>query len=409
MAKERLFNRGRFTFVGAGIFGKTVVDTKKLNDEWSRTRLNFGVKVGTNTQFLNAEFMHSDKVKKVKLFGSDGEQFEVNLSDTGNEDVINRVADFSKITVDLETDKEIKDQYYSLFYKIRNHENKEEQTQDDIDKIKEYREQIKELSANIKQFVHMKDVIQYINDNQEVINKNKIRVTGDVKVNYYNGKARLNFIPKNFKLLVADTDTIEELRVNIDIFFDRESIDNDTKEQKMYINGYVGDVVKKAEKLFPTQIVFDYSRVDMENAQQKALVDYMTAFFVEDVKSKKKLYKLPVICSVVNGAEVVEFSMDTLTDRQKTAIALGLAKLDDYKPKGNIFGDRVTFTKLMNADLALSPEGTVEAMDLDDLFAYLPSDDSDKKVDEVKEEKPKEEESKSKEPNQDEIMRALFG
>lgn len=406
---EKFFNRARFVFTGAPIFGKESIDTRKLSDtsEWSRTRLNFGVKANNDTQFLNAEFMHSDKVKKVKLFSKDNESFEVNLCDTDNKDVLDKVADFSKITVDLETDKEVKDNYYSLLFKIRNHEIKEEMTEEDIKKVAEYKEQIKEFSANIKQFAHMKDVIDYISVNKETISKHKIKVTGDIKVNYYNGKSRLNFVPKNFKLLVGDNiDEIkEELMVYMDIFFDRDSIDDDKKENKVYINGYVGEVVKKADKLFPTQVIFDYSRADLENEQQKALVEFLKSFF--EVKSKKVLYRLPVICSIVNGAEVVEFDESQLTDKQRTAIALGLAKLEDYKPKGNIFGERINFIKVTQPDLKLSPEGTMESIDLDELVDYLPSDDSDKKLDDVKEEK--KEEKKEEEVNQSDMMRMLFG
>lgn len=408
---EKFFNKARFIFTGAPIFGKESIDTRKLSDtsEWSRTRLNFGVKANNDTQFLNAEFMHSDKVKKVKLFSKDNESFEVNLCDTDNKDVLDKVADFSKITVDLETDKEVKDNYYSLLFKIRNHEIKEEMTEEDIKKIAEYKEQIKEFSANIKQFAHMKDVIDYISVNKETISKHKIKVTGDVKVNYYNGKSRLNFVPKNFKLLVGDNiDEIkEELMVYMDIFFDRDSIDDDKKENKVYINGYVGETIKKADKLMPTQVIFDYSKANLEDERQKALVEFVKGFF--EVKNKKALHRLPIICQVINGAEIVEFDESQLTDKQKTAIALGLAKLDDYKPKGNIFGERINFIRLIQPDLRLSPEGTLESIDLEDLPSYLPSDDSDKKVEDMKVENDKEDEKKDKEIDQSAMMRELFG
>ena len=122
MAKERMFDRGRFVFIGEPVFGRdNVVTTAKLNSksEWSRTRLNFGVKVGNNTQFLNTEYIHSDKIKTVKLFDKEGNGFEVKLDDTANPMHLDKVGDFSKITVNLETDKEVKKQYYSLLFRRR--------------------------------------------------------------------------------------------------------------------------------------------------------------------------------------------------------------------------------------------------------------------------------------------------
>ena len=409
MAKERMFNDGKFVFVGEPVFGKdNVVTIAKLNaqSEWSRTRLNFGVKAGNNTQFLSTEYLHSDKVKTVKLFDKEGNGFDVKLDETSKESLLEKVADFSKITVNLELDQEVKNQYYSLIFRRRNHEMKDEPTQEDLDKIKEYTEQLKEFSNNVNQFVHMKDFIKFINANQEIIKGHKIKVTGNVRSNYYNGKNRLQFIPKTVEF--AKEDAREELTVNLDIFFDRDSIDDDKKEKKMYINGYVGERIKKSDKLIPTQIIFDYTKADLENEQQKGLVEFVKGFF--NVKGKKTLYKLPVECQVINGAEVVEFDESHLTDTQRTGIALGLYKLEQFKPKGNLYGDRVNFIRLIKPDLSIAKDGAIESIDIDDLPNYMLADDSDKTIDEIKKEdkEDKVEESKQ-EDNADDMMKMLFG
>ncbi|MBS5307680.1 hypothetical protein [Clostridium sp.] len=406
MAKERMFDRGRFVFIGEPVFGRdNVVTTAKLNSksEWSRTRLNFGVKVGNNTQFLNTEYIHSDKIKTVKLFDKEGNGFEVKLDDTANPMHLDKVGDFSKITVNLETDKEVKKQYYSLLFRRRNHEIKADKTTEDEDKIKEYTEQLKEFSSNVVQFVHIKDFIKFINSNQEVIKGNKIKVTGDVKSNYYNGKNRLQFIPSSVEF--APEDSKEELTVHLDIFFDRDSIDDDKKEKKMYINGYIGERIKKADKLIPTQIIFDYSKANLEDENQNNLVEFVKGFF--NVKNKKVLHRLPVICQVINGAEVVEFDESHLTKTQKTAIALGLNTLEDFKPKGNVFGDRINFIRLLQPDLKVATDGAIESIDVEDLYNYLLEDDSDKSIEDVKNND--NEESKKEEQSNDDLMKALFG
>ncbi len=406
MAKERMFDRGRFVFIGEPVFGRdNVVTTAKLNSksEWSRTRLNFGVKVGNNTQFLNTEYIHSDKIKTVKLFDKEGNGFEVKLDDTANPMHLDKVGDFSKITVNLETDQEVKKQYYSLLFRRRNHEIKADKTTEDEDKIKEYTEQLKEFSSNVVQFVHIKDFIKFINSNQEVIKGNKVKVTGDVKSNYYNGKNRLQFIPSTVEFVSADTR--EELTVHLDIFFDKDSIDDDKKEKKMYINGYVGERIKKADKLIPTQIIFDYSKANLEDENQNNLVEFVKGFF--NVKNKKVLHRLPVICQVINGAEVVEFDESHLTKTQKTAIALGLNTLEDFKPKGNVFGDRINFVRLLQPDLKVATDGAIESIDVEDLYNYLLEDDSDKSIEDVKNND--NEESKKEEQSNDDLMKALFG
>lgn len=405
VANENLFRRGTFKFIGESIFGRdNVVTTAKLSpkSEWSRTRLNFGVKKDNDTQFLSTEYIHSDKVTKTKLFDKEGNGFDVVWADTNKQSTIDRVADYNKITINLETDQDVKKEYYSLIFKIRNHEMKKEKTQDDLDKIKEYTEQLKEFSNNVHKFAHMKDVIKFINDNQEIIKSHKVRVTGDVKSNYYNGKNNLQYIPTNIELVTNDTDS--ELTVNLDIFFSKDEIIDNEEEKVVYINGYVGERIKKADKLIPIQLRFDYSKADLENESQLQLVKFVKKFF--NVESESSLYKLPVVCSVVNGAEIVEFDESTLTDDQKMAIMLGMNKLEDFKPRGSIFGNRISYIKVIRPDLKVSPEGATESIELDSLPDYLLADDSDVSIKDVKDNN--KEETKENE-SADELMAKLFG
>lgn len=403
MAKN-LFKNGTFSFIGQLGFGEAPLSTKQMgSSDWNRTKLGVSVRNGSNSQFLALEYIHSDKVKTTKLFDKEGKDFDVKLEDTANPKWLKEVSDYSKITVNLELDQEVKKQYYSLIFKRRNHEIKDDKTTEDEDKIKEYTEKLKEFSSNVVQFVHIKDFIKFINSSQEVIKGNKIKVTGDVKSNYYNGKNRLQFIPSTVEFVSADTR--EELTVHLDIFFDRDSIDDDKKEKKMYINGYVGERIKKADKLIPTQIIFDYSKANLEDENQNNLVEFVKGFF--NVKNKKLLYKLPVICQVINGAEVVEFDESQLTKTQKTAIALGLNTLEDFKPKGNIFGERINFIRLIQPNLKQATEGAIESIDVEDLYNYLLEDDSDKSIEDVKNND--NEESKKEEQSNDDLMKALFG
>lgn len=405
MGKEQLFRRGTFKFVGDVVFGRdNVVTTAKLNSksEWNRTRLNFGVKKDNDTQFLTTEYIHSERFTKTRLYDKDGNEFDVSWTDTNKQNTLDKIADYSKIIVNLETDQDIKKEYYSLIFKIRNHENKKEKSQDDLDKIKEYTEQLKEFSNNVHKFAHMKDVIEFINSNQEVIKKYKVKVTGNTKSNYYNDKNNLQYIPNNIELVANDVDS--ELTVSLDIFFSKDEIIDNEEEKVVYINGYIGEKIKKADKLIPIQLRFDYSKADLTNESQLQLVEFVKKFF--NVEGESSLYKLPVICSVVNGAEIVEFDESTLTDDQKMAIMLGMNKIEDFKPKGSIFGNRINYIKVIRPDLKVSPEGATESIELDNLLDYLLADDSDISIKDVKGDN--KEETKENEST-DELMAKLFG
>ena len=56
-------------------------------------------------------------------------------------------------------------------------------------------------------------------------------------------------------------------------------------------------------------------------------------------------------CVMLNGAETVEFDESQLTKAQKEQIELGIRKLEDFRPTGSIFGDRVNEYRLFDPKL----------------------------------------------------------
>lgn len=406
---NNLFKNGVFNFTGVLGFGNEPLTTKKMgSSDWNKTKLGISVRNGSNSQFLSLEYIHSDKVKTTKIITKEldengkNKSIEVQLSDTYKPEIVNQAADFMKTVIDLEEDFEKKKEYTSLLFKIRNHEMKEEKTQEDLDKIKEYSEQVKELANNRIELCHMQDVIKYLNAMLPSLKGKKVRVTGQVKSNYYNGTNRLQYVPNFIELVPEDTE--EQLKVTLDFFFDKEGIDDDTKSKKMYVNGYIGEKIKKDDKLIPLQVVVDYTKINEEDEQHKMMLDFMKGIF--KVKDKKQVHKIRLIISAVNGAEVVEFSEEQLTEKQKIAISLGLNKLEDFKPRGNTYGERIQELRVINADFKNYVDGAVTAFETETLSNYLVNtdgDDKDVRESEVKSEEPKAEEKV------DDVYAKLFG
>lgn len=406
---ERLFNNSRFNFVGSVSYGKEPLSTKPMgSSKWSKTRLGVGVKNDNNMQFLNMEYIHNDSVKTCKILGKDGETFEVDLNKTTNEEVVAKASDMVKITVDLETDFEKKKEYTSLIFKVRNIEKKkpEEITDEDKTKLVEYKAQIKELATNRVEFAHMKDAIKFVNASLPVIKDYKIRVTGTVKSNFYNNKNNLQYIPSFIEIVPQDTEN--QLKAYMDVFYEEGGIEDDLSVKKMFVNGYVGEKVKKVDTLFPLSVVIDYTKIDLENAEHQMLLGFMKDIF--KITDKKQVHKIGVELNVINGSEVVEFDESCLTDQQRLAIQFGLNKIEDFKPRGNVYGEKIQELKVVKANLKAYPNGCKEVFNVDDLHLYLSKDDSDVKASDIKKEEPKEEvKEESKEQTQEEKLRALFG
>lgn len=404
---DKLFKKGRFSFIGGLYIPNEPVSTQNMGtSEWKKTRLGIGVKNDQNLQYITMDYIHSDKVKTTKLFGKDGEQFEVKLEDTTKQEIIDKVADFSKITIDLETDFEKKKEYTKLIFKKRNHEFKKEEdkTDEDREKIAEYDAQIKELANNRISFVHMKDAITFLNTALPLLKDKKLRINGDVKSNFYNGKNSLQYIPNYIEIVPDDTE--EQLEAYIDFFFDKDSLDDDKNLKKLIVNGYIGEKVKKIDKLYPLTVVVDYNKIDETNDIHKALLDVMKGYF--DITDKKQVHKMGLELNVINGAEKVEFDKSMLTDKQKTAIAVGLNKLDDFKPKGNVYGDRISELRVVKGDLSAYPNGAIEVFPVKDLEDYLYQDDSDVKVEDVTVSEPKQAKEENKEQSAEDLMKQLF-
>lgn len=408
---NKMARNGRFSFVGALTFGKDIKTTSQLGEgKWYRTRANVGVKDQQNMQFLNLEFMHEKNFESVKIFTKDSELVDIPNSMTTDENVMSNAADFLKVVIDTETDFEKKKEYTKLVFKKRNHEMKkeDEKTEEDREKIKEYSEQIKQQAENRFEFIHMKDVIDFFANNKEKLDGKKVKVTGQIKPNYYNGKTTLQYVP-NF-IEFAEDSVENGLKANIDLFYDKDSIDDDTKGKKMFVNGYIWDQVKnrdtgvKEDKLMPLTVVFDYTKTNDEDENHQMLIDFVKSTF--KILNKKYVHKNGMDINVMNGREMEEFDESKLTDGQKTAIALGMKKLEDFKPKGMVYGDRIQELKVVCPDLKAYPEGSQETeiavKELDEylMVDYVKNEDNN----EVEDNKPQQEEQ-----DQSAMMSKLFG
>lgn len=407
---DKLFRKGTFTFIGNVVTGKELVTTQKMGtSDWKKTRLNLGIKNDNNLQFLTMEYIHSDKVKTTKFFNTEGEAFDVKWEDTMKPSTLNKISEMNRIVVDLETDFEIKKEYTKLIFKKHNHEFKEEKTDEDLEKIKEYDAQIKELAVNRVEFAHVKDTIKFLEASISMIKDKKLKVTGTIKSNYYDGKNVLQYIPSRIEIVEDDTES--QLKAFIDVFYDKDGVQDDEKAKKINVFGYIGERIKKQDKLFPIVATIDYTRIDLENEQHMLLLNFMKNTF--KITDKKQVHKIGVEINIINGAEMVEFDETCLTPDQKMGIELGFNTIDDFKPKGNVYGSKIEELRVCKADLKTYPNGSVEVFATSNLIDFLALDDSDKKEEDVKTDKPQEntkEDSKqdSKQQSTEDLMKSLF-
>lgn len=226
--------------------------------------------------------------------------------------------------------------------------------EDIIKSVASYRKHVISLDGERKEFIADKDFCDYIVEHIDDIKGKRCTVTGQIRKNFYNGKVSDRFQIQNIYEIDEDNDKKKNgLSVTAEFYWTKDSIDtSDFKEEKkIRINGYTSEYISKKEgnKFVPLTIILNCSKVDFENESHVAKLGFrleQLGLELEDDKIKnnikaKNVMKNMITLSYNNGAEEVEFDESQLTATQKSKIKLGLATVDDFKPKGAIFGNRI--------------------------------------------------------------------
>ncbi|WP_025909312.1 hypothetical protein [Priestia flexa] len=342
----RLYNT--FEFVGNISIPKNADRFHKVqefNSGWTKHTINFAVQESkTNSVFVQLEGGYSQsKPNKVHSFGKGtenvkGTKLEIPWEDRLKPETVDMVADFKKIVVDYTTDEEVKEKINQLRYEIRTLEYKDELTDEEKIKVAELKKQLKEVETDRNEFIHEYDAIQFLSETLEKHKDKKFRITGSVTYSAWKGKFYRNFVPELIELVSSEEPN--KLHATVDIFFTDDSLDETDlqTEKKIYIDGYVlsYDSQVKKDQFFPQQFVINAQKLDFENEAHVKRLDFFKKTFKDNGEG---VYHLQWLVNIFRGADQVDFTEEDLTEGQKEAIALGLNKLEDFKPKGGMLGE----------------------------------------------------------------------
>lgn len=330
--------------------------------------LNFGIKESDNNMAFVEAFDGTQDVIKSK--NTDNEDIEIKWKDRFDEDVVKTVASYRKTTVDLG-----------------------------------------EEFGGRKEFISMYDAIEFIRENLPQY-KGKVTITGQMVKEWYKDKYYDKFKIQN--IYAVDDEKKNRLTIIADIYYNKDSIDKDDwkSDKKIAIDGYIQQYINKDEgtKYIPQRFVFNASKYDENNEKHQKLLDYKLKYI--DI-SAKKMQHLSWECVMINGAEMVEFDESQLTKAQKEQIELGIRKLEDFRPAGSIFGERINeyrlFDPKLTGDFADGLVDTEMSVSEFEEGLYVPVtdeklDDVVKKAEKKSEEKPVEKKTEEKPEVDDEDL-----
>lgn len=263
--------------------------------------LNFGIKVDTNIGYVTATDWKHDEIKTKNTNGDD---MTVRWADRFDEDIIKEVASSKKYVVHI---------------------------------------------GERKEFITIWDMIEYLETVLDGYDK-PITATGRFVLRPGTGKSS-DKVFREFQLqnVYAVGENYEpRLNMNLDLYYDRDSMDKRSVKDdgKIIMNCYTPQWVAAdgETKMFEIPVVFNTAVLDMTKEKHKKIYDYKMRYL--ETKSRNPVHMNWSI-GVVNGAEEVPFSIDTLTDVQREQIELGMSTLDDFRQRGSIYGQRINELRLI--------------------------------------------------------------
>jgi hypothetical protein len=325
-------------------------ETQSFPSGWDKSKLLFNIQSAENRHMLTSEGMFkADGTGTIFTFSKGevdptthekkkGEKLQIAWKDRNKPEVIEKVAEFKKLVVDLEK--------YGRRYELENALKKHQEgklTSEELDElgVVELEKALEESKKKRKEFLSEYDFTEYLNKlvSSEKIKNKVFKVSGDIIHSEYNGKFYKKLVPT--RLYLVDDSEEQTSTGQITVYYNKDSLDTGSYEttKKYYINAFVRDYDGNRKEIVPCpiQLVLDDSKED-EKANKTVKI-LKKQFEVEGDSWKEFGVKVKLL----DGAQKAEITEDMLTDFQKEMLELEAITMDEIRKEigGDVYGERV--------------------------------------------------------------------
>lgn len=366
-----------FNFTGKIALGKETdkfkpIERKEFTSKWMNTTVKFNCVSGTNRVLCMTQGGKwvDDKKNSVKTFGKSttdangnvtkGTAIEIPWAKRFDQDQIDKVAGFKKFVVDT-GDYKMRYKLQDLVEAFKNGTVTDEKIEElGIDNLDDAVAALEKSQAKRKEFVSEWDFAEYmIKVAQSDKMKDKLfNISGSYEVSYNADKDRFytNYHVNRVTLAAEDAEPKTEMK--IDFLYGENAWDDRSYEEtgKVLVNGWISyyDSNLKKSGFKPMVVVV---RED-DDKKRKAL---KRKFTCDD-----GIKQIGLTLSVIEGAEVIELTLDMVDDETREDIECGLLDWEEVKRElgGRAIGDRVS--ELRFAELTPKknvPQDTVYSAD----------------------------------------------
>ena len=292
----------RFTFCGEIVVPnkKELVTRETItfgNSSAEKLTLNLGIKHDMNCVYVNCQDF---KNKVIKTTDVNKNTIEIDWEDRFDESIIATVAPFRKYVVDL---------------------------------------------GERKEFITKWDFIEHLG-NALAGYSERIFVTGNYSISPYKGKFYENY-EINGVYAVKEEDK-PHFKLLIPLYYDKDSLDRseEKKTGRLYLSAYtpIWSKSDKEDRMMPFAAVLNTSVYDVNNPTHMEIKDYK----IEILEPKQRGWASALWeCAIINGSEEIKFDESCLTKAQKRQVELGISTVDEFKPKGSIYGTKIVEHRLI--------------------------------------------------------------
>lgn len=314
MANGKYSQFKNFKFTGYISFKQENLVKSKDGSTWRQ--IGFSVTDGNNSQFVISNEFGAGSSFKVKVLNDDGgyDNKEVFWNERNDENVLKEVASFNKKYVLGKT-------------VLHQHDFNEE----------------------ILRAVRDGKIVSAKFEEGKIVSGTKVTVSGQVKLNYYNGNISQQYEISRFSIVKDEVPC--EFTGNISLVFTKGSVKDDVKNKRLVVNGYMAEYNKTlfGDKtptgLLPQTLVLNYEEVRNGEKLRSFLLNKM------DVE-KGKYFGMCFDVRFIRGAKESEPKDVKFTKEQKELIELGLMTEEEVVASMTVVGKKVTETQIEKINIS---------------------------------------------------------
>ena len=344
-----------FQFIGKIALGKDSekfhpVEQKEFQSGWMNTTVKFNCISGTNRVLCVAQGgkWKDDKKNTVKTFSKSttdengkvtkGEKIEIPWTKRFDEDQVARVAGFKKFVVDTDDYKK----RYKLQDLVEAFEKgtvtDEQMEEFGVYNLEDAKAAFEKSKAKRKEFISEWDFAEYMIKvaKSEKMKDKLFSISGDYEVQYNQDKDRFYVNYHVNRVTLAAEDAEPQTTLKVDFLFGEDAWDDSNYEEtgRVLVNGWVSyyDSNFKKNGFQNITVVIREENDKKRNALKRK-------FNCED-----GIKQIGLTLSVIDGADVIELTMDMLDDETREDIECGLLDFEEVKRElgGRAIGDRVS-------------------------------------------------------------------